>query len=407
VITAMTPEREELTRLVRGFLAEHAPLSDTRRFLEAGGFDSVVWDRMGKELGLQGLALPEEFGGAGYGAAELVLVLEEMGRTLYNGPFFSTICLAATALLESGDTAQHSALLPGLASGEVTAALAFAEPGGPWDGSASTARWERDDAGRYRLWGTKTRVVDGGSADLLFVTVAGPHDPSELSLFVLDGDGPGVGRHPQEALDQTRGLAAVELTAAPAVLVGEPGGAAPVLCRTLRRAAVLLAAEQLGGAQSCLDMAVEYAGVRTQFGRAIGSFQAVKHRCADMLLDVETARSAVLYAAAVLDDADGRDGAEARGAEGGGAEGGGAEGGGAEGGGADGGGDPAEAASLARAHCSEVFSRTASGNVQIHGGIGFTWEHDAHLYLKRAKSSEGLLGSPAEHRELVARAMNL
>ncbi|UIX29345.1 acyl-CoA dehydrogenase family protein [Streptomyces sp. GQFP] len=382
MIATMTAEREELTRLVRRFLAERAPLSETRRFLDTGGFDPAVWERMGKELGLQGLSLPEEFGGAGYGTAELALVVEEMGRTLYNGPFFSTICLAATALLASGDTERHSALLTGLAAGEVTASLAFAEPGGPWDGATCSTRWERDEAGGYRLWGAKTLVVDGESADLLLVTAASAQDPSALSLFVLEGVASGVRRRMQPALDQTRGLAAVDLEAAPAMLVGELGGAGPVLRRTLQRAAVLLAAEQVGGARGCLDMAVEYAGARAQFGRAIGSFQAVKHRCADMLLDVETARSAVLYAVSVLDGADGRDGVDEY-------------------------GDPAEAASLARAHCSEVFSRVASGNVQIHGGIGFTWEHDAHLYLKRAKSSEGLLGSPSEHRELLARSMNL
>jgi alkylation response protein AidB-like acyl-CoA dehydrogenase len=306
---------------------------------------------MAKELGLQALTVPESLGGMGYGLSELALVMEELGRALYNGPFFSTICLSATALQLAGDTA----ILPRIGSGEVIVALAYAEPGSPWDGGFTT----RADNGQ--LTGSKTLVVDGHVADILLVTAV---TPDGLALYAVNGSA--TTRRPLPTLDQTRSLAEVSFDSTPATLVSADG--ARVLRQTLETAAVLLAAEQLGGAQRCLDMAVDYAKIRTQFGRAIGSFQAIKHRCADMLLDVETARSAVMLAM---------------------------------------GEESAETASLARAHCSEVFSRTATSNVQIHGGIGFTWEHDAHLYLKRAKSSELLLGSPNEHRELVAQAIGL
>jgi len=372
MITKTTADHIELRNLARTFLAERAPLSQTRQFLDTG-FDSGAWRLMGKELGLQGLALPEEYGGAGLGPVELAVVLEEMGRVLYSGPYFSSIVLAAHVLLATGVAGQRAAHLPALADGSATAALAFAEPGSPWDGATAATSW-RSEGGRYLLSGSKTLVIDGAGSDLLIVTAAAAGGPASALTFYLVRPGTsGVAVSRLPSFDQTRGLAAIELDGAEGELLGEPGGAAPLLATTLRRAAILLAAEQLGAARRCLEMSVEYAGLRTQFGRAIGSFQAIKHRCADMLLDVETAASAVSLALAEL----------AAGV------------------------DVAEAASLARAHCSDVLTRVASGTVQVHGGIGFTWEHDAQLYLKRAKSSELLLGSPAQHRELLARAIGL
>jgi alkylation response protein AidB-like acyl-CoA dehydrogenase len=301
---------------------------------------------------------------------ELGLVMEELGRGLYNGPFLSSVCLAAGVLGHAATEDERTALLPGLATGEVRAALAFAEPGGRWDGADPTTV-VRDATGDPRVSGSKTLVVDGASAELLLVTARGPEG---LSLLAIDAGVPGVSRRRLPTLDQTREFALVELADVPATLIGVAGGAGPHLRRTLQEAAVFLAAEQLGGAARCLEMAVDYAKIREQFGRAIGSFQAIKHRCVDMLTDVESSRSAVLLALTAMAAVDV---------------------------------DLTELSSLARAHCSEAFSRVALANVQIHGGIGFTWEHDAHLFLKRAKASEALLGSPTEHRELLASAMGL
>ncbi len=367
-----TAEQEELAQLVRRFVAERAPLSHLRQFLDDGGHDTTIWQQMSKELGLPALAVPEEHGGMGYGPVELAVVLEQLGAGLYNGPFFSSVCLATSALLLAMTRDELDDILPQLASGEQTAALAHAEPDGNWDGATATTTW-RPDGERARVSGTKTLVVDGATADLIVVTAARPDDPSALSLFVISADDDEVQRRRLPTLDATRALAAIELKDAPGRLVGEEDKAGPVLRRALQQAAVLLAAEQLGGAQRCLDMAVAYAGTREQFGRAIGSFQAVKHRLADTLLDVETARSAVLLALTSWVAGE----------------------------------DLGEVSSLARAHCSEVFARAASTNVQVHGGIGFTWEHDAHLFLKRAKGSEALLGSPSAHRELLAAALGL
>jgi alkylation response protein AidB-like acyl-CoA dehydrogenase len=372
MITTTTSDHIEIRNLAHAFLADRAPLARTRQFLDVG-FDSSAWRMLGKQLGLQGLALPEEYGGTGLGQVELAVVLEEMGRVLYSGPYFSSIVLAAHVLLTAGSAEQRTAHLPALADGSTIAALAFAEPGGPWDGAKAATTWRGHD-GRYLLSGTKTLVINGADSDLLIVTAAESGGPvSALTFYLVRPGAPGTAVRQLPSFDQTRGLAAIELNDAEGELLGEPGGAGPLLAATLRRAAILLAAEQLGAARRCLEMSVQYAGMRTQFGRAIGSFQAVKHRCADMLLDVETAVSAVSLALAELTA----------------------------------GLDVAEAASLARAHCSEVFTQVATGTVHVHGGIGFTWEHDGHLYLKRAKSSEQLLGSPAQHRELLARAIGL
>jgi alkylation response protein AidB-like acyl-CoA dehydrogenase len=243
--------------------------------------------------------------------------------------------LADRARFRSPD--DSSTRVAALAGGGLTAALAFAEPGGPWDGAAAATIWARTGA-CLLLTGSKTLVVDGATADLLVLSTATDEAPFPLSLFLVKSDAPGLRRRARPVFDQTRALASGDLDQTPAELVGVEGGAGPALRRALQQAAVLLSAEQLGGAQHCLDMAVEYARLRTQFGRAIGSLQAVKHRCADMLLDVETARSAVLFALSAVEV----------------------------------GGPLDEAASLARAHCSDVFSRAATSNVQVHGGIGFT-----------------------------------
>ena len=359
-------DREELRRSVRRFLADKAPAGEARRWMETSqGYDPAVWRQAARQLGLPAIAIPEEYGGAGFTFVEQAIVLEEMGRCLYGGPYLASAVLATQALLASSDEKAKHHHLPGIASGATIATLAFAEDGGTWDGTA-TGLAARQDRGGWLLDGHKNFVIDGGAADLLLVigrTGAG------LSMFAADGTAAGLRRTVLPTLDQTRKLALLEFDHVPAGLVGAEGEAAAILDTTLDIAALALAAEQLGGAQVALDAAVGYAKARHQFGRPIGSFQAIKHRCADLLVEVESTRSAVAYGAWAA---------------------------------AEGSAEVPVVASLAQAYASEAFFHAAAANVQIHGGIGFTWEHDAHLYLKRAKSSELLLGDAAYHRERLA-----
>ena len=364
-------EQEELRRAVRRFLDDKSPVSEVRRLMEtAEGFDPAVWSQMGNQLGLQGLAIPEKYGGSGFGYVELVVVLEEMGRSLLCAPYFSTVALAANALLHSGDEGAKEAYLPGIASGEAIATLAYTEESGRWDLDGVTL--EATGSGdSWSLSGTKSYVLDGHTAGIVLVAA---RTPGGVSLFVVDGEADGLTRTPLATMDQTRKQAKLGFSSTPARIVGQEGGAGPVLQKTLDLAAVALAAEQVGGAQRVLDMSVDYAKTRVQFGRPIGSFQAIKHKCADMLLEVESAKSAAYYAGwAAAEDNE----------------------------------ELPVTACLAKAYCSEAYFHAAAENIQIHGGIGFTWEHDAHLYFKRAKSSELILGDPAYHRELLAQRIGL
>ena len=364
-------EQEELRTSVRRFLAEKSPSAEVRRLMESGErMDPAVWKQMAEQLGLQSLAVPEAFGGLGYGPVELGIVLEEMGRVLLVAPYFSTVVLAGQALTTFADAEASARHLPGIADGSTTATLALAEESGSWDLDAVQTVAERGDQG-WTVTGTKMFVVDGDTADLLLV-VARADDG--LGLFAVAGTAAGVLRSRLDALDLTRPLARLELTGAAAERIGGDGDATALLLRLLDLVVTALAAEQVGGAQQCLDMAVAYAKVRVQFGRPIGSFQAIKHKCADLLLEVESGRSAACYASAAM---------------------------------ADGGDEAAIAAALAKSYCSEAYTHAAKENIQIHGGIGFTWEHDAHLYLKRAKSSELLFGSPALHRERLAELVGI
>jgi alkylation response protein AidB-like acyl-CoA dehydrogenase len=325
---------------------------------------------MGEQMGLQGLIVPEEFGGSGYSYVELIVVLEEMGRSLLCAPYFATVALAANALIHSGDDQAKKEFLPGIASGETIATVAFTEPSGKWDeaGITMAATKSGDD---WKLSGTKMFVLDGHTADLIIVAA---RTSAGVSLFVVSGDAAGLTRTALSTMDQTRKQAKLEFSDTPARLIGTDGAGWTVLSTVLDLAAVALAAEQVGGAQRCLDMAVEYAKVRVQFGRPIGSFQAIKHKCADMLLEVESGKSAAYYAgwcAAEMNE------------------------------------ELPSVASLAKAYCSEAYFHAAAENIQIHGGIGFTWEHPAHLYFKRAKSSELLFGDPTYHRELLAQRIGI
>jgi alkylation response protein AidB-like acyl-CoA dehydrogenase len=371
-----TEEQDELRRVVRRFLEEKSPATEVRRLMETPeGYEPGVWKQLSQELGLPGVHIPESYGGQGLGFVELGIVLEEMGRALLCAPYFASLALAANAILNAGSEDERRALLPGIAAGETLATLAIAEPNGRWDAGGVALEARRDGSG-WRLHGEKSFVVDGVTADLIVVAarVPGSTGRDGLGLYHLRGDASGLARRPLVALDPTRKLARLTFTGARAESLGEVGAAAPALEKTLDQAAALLANEMVGGAQKLLEMTVEYAKTRVQFGRPIGSFQAIKHKCADMLMALELARSSAYYAVACADEAH----------------------------------DELPAvASLAKAQGSDAYLEIAAESIQIHGGLGFTWEQDVHLYFKRAKASEVLLGDPTYHRELLAQRLEI
>jgi alkylation response protein AidB-like acyl-CoA dehydrogenase len=368
---AFSEEQEELRKVVKDFLNAKSDEATVRELMDTeAGYDQAVWTQMAEQMGLQGLVIPEEFGGSGYSFVELIVVLEEMGRRLLCAPYFSTVVLAGQTLLHSGDDAAKKDYLPGIATGETIATLAYTEPNGRWDESAVTMTATKD-GDTWKLSGEKLYVLDGHTADLV-ITAA--RTDKGVSLFAVAGDASGLTRTALSTMDQTRKQARLEFDGVEGRLIGTDGDGWDVLSTVLDLAAVALAAEQVGGAQEVLEMAVQYAKDRVQFGRPIGSFQAIKHKCADMLLEVESAKSAAYYAgwcASELND------------------------------------ELPSVASLAKAYCSEAYFHSAAENIQIHGGIGFTWEHPAHLYFKRAKSSELLFGDPTYHRELLAQRIGI
>ena len=360
---AFSPEQEELRRTVRQFLDKAAPEAEVRRAMATEqGYDPDTWRRMAADLGLLGIAIPEEYGGAGAGFTELGLVAQEMGRALLGGPFLATAVLAAAALLAAGDVDARERWLPPIAGGGLIATVALAPDGGPAD---VVARGPAAD-GTWRVAGSAEFVLDGHLAGLIVVP-AGP--PGRESLFAVAADAAGLTRTLLPAFDLTRRYARLEFAATPATLIGPAGGAGPALARVFHLGCVALACEQVGVAERALDMARDYALLRTQFGRPIGSFQAVKHKLASVLLEVEAARSAAWY---------GLWAADARPAE-----------------------LPA-VASIAQATCSAAAYLATSENIQVHGGIGYTWEHSAHLYFRRATTARMWLGDPASHYERLA-----
>jgi alkylation response protein AidB-like acyl-CoA dehydrogenase len=375
----LSEEQEELRQMARSFLAEQSGPDEVRADMQSPlGYDMETWRRITVELGWPSVHIPEAYGGLGLGHVDLAVLLEATGETLLCAPFFSTVALGVNTILQVGTPSQKTERLPGLAGGEQTATLAFGEASGRWDarGIETLATPDGED---FILQGRKCWVVDGHSAGLLLVAARSPGSTGErdISLFAVDGDTPGIARKALPTMDQTRKLAEIELSSVrvgPDSIVGELGEAWPGLRRTLDLAAIALAAEQVGGAQRCLEQAVAYAKERDQFSRPIGSFQAIKHKCADMFLDVETARSALYYAACIADD------------------------------GSD---DLTTNASLAKAWCSEAYFRCAAESIQIHGGVGFTWEYDPHLHFKRARAGESWLGDPNYHRERIAQAIGL
>ena len=366
---SFSPEQDEFRSSLRRFFAERSPAKEVRRLMETDvGWERDAWRRINGELGLTAVRIPEAYGGHGFGFGEQAIVLEEMGRVLLCAPYFSSAVLAAGAILNAGSEAQKAALLPGIASGEVIATLASAEDGGDWGAEATALTATRvGDGGR--LDGQKSFVLDGHSADLIVVlgrTAAG------LTLFTVAGDAAGLARRGLRTLDPTRKLARLEFRGVAASLLGAEGGAAGPFARTMAEASVLLANEMVGGAERLREDALSYAMMRMQFGRSIAGFQSMKHKQADMLLEVELAKSAAYFAAAALDDGDD---------------------------------DVMATASLAKAAASEAYVQTAIHAIQIHGGIGFTWDNDTHLWFKRAKASEAMFGDAHFHREAMMRQM--
>ena len=367
----LTAEQQALRASVGGFFEAVASLDTS-----APGSDAVtssrpeVWKRLALELELPGLIVPEEYGGSGASFAELAVVLEQAGRYLSPEPLLATTVLAGRALTHAGDAAAARRYLPGIADGTLIGTLALLDAANAWSPEATTMRALATREG-YVLSGTKQHVIDGAGADLVLVSA---RTDAGVSLFAVHGTAAGLRRTALPALDPTRALATLDFDRVAAELVGTEGGGVAVLERVLAEAAIAQAAEQVGGAQRCLDLAVEYANLRVAFGRPIGSFQAIKHRCASLYLDVQVARSMVFHAAGEVAADTPR---------------------------------LALLAAAAQATCSEVFVRAAGDNIQIHGGIGCTWEHLAHLYLRRARASFEMFGAPVPHFDRIAELLNV
>jgi alkylation response protein AidB-like acyl-CoA dehydrogenase len=381
---AFSPEQEQLREVVRRFLGQKSPEAEVRRLMETpDGYDRAVWKQLAQELDLLGISIPESYGGSGFGFLELSVILEEMGRALFCAPYFSTVVLAASALLASGDAAACATFLPQIAAGDLIATFAI-PPGRPDDGPSVAATRQQDG---YILDGFADYVIDGHIADLIVVpaTVDGGSSTSLFAVRAAQAQSPEaqstealaaevLGRTLRPSMDATRKIARLEFKHAPAQLLGEPGSGQAVVDSVRAQAAVALASEQVGICQWGLAASVSYAKTRFQFARPIGSFQAVKHKIADMLVALESAKAVAYYAAwAVATDAP----------------------------------DLNVTSSLAKAECSEAALDVAAETIQVHGGIGFTWEHPAHLYFKRAKSAELFLGTPSYHRELMCQALGV
>jgi alkylation response protein AidB-like acyl-CoA dehydrogenase len=375
-------EQEMLRQTARSFLEKECPSPFVRRMMDdPAGTTDELWQKLG-ELGWLGLVYPEAYGGGGLGFVDLTVVLEEMGRVVMPGPYFSTVLLGGLTLLEAGSDAQKAEWLPKIAGGEARATLALTEESARWDAAGVQLIAKPGKRGGYVLSGTKLFVPDAHTADLLVVAArtAKPakNDPTHgASLFLVPAGTRGLGAMPLPTMDQTRKLSEVTFShveVGPDALVGDLHQGWAPLARVLGRATVGLSAEMCGGAQKVLEMCTEYAKMRVAFGKPIGAYQAVKHKCADMLVAVENAKSVTYYAAWAVD------------------------------------GGVAEAplaASMAKAYVSDAYRKATADGIQIHGGIGFTWEHDMHLYFKRAKGSEVMFGDATCHRERVAQLIAL
>ena len=359
----------DLRRTVRRYLAEQVGRDLLRSVVDGDvGSDPALWTRMGGALGLAGTLISEEYGGQGLAVLDALVIAEEMGRALVPVPWLSTN-LAARALQSSHSESQRSRWLPTLADGSRVAAFAHGEGDLGW-ASPVTARVEQDRSGRSLLTGAKTFVLDAPIADVLLVSAA--DESGGTQLLIVRAEQPEVRVQRLQSIDPLRTLGDVEFSGAEAEVL-DVDSAAAVCAQLELLAGCLLSWEMVGAAERCLEMATDYALTRHQFGRPIGSFQAIKHRLADMLIQVETARSAAYRA------------------------------------GWDLGGDATAEANthMALAYCGEALIEVAAENIQVHGGMGFTWEHDAHLYLRRARSDLGILGSPSHHRRILAQHLGL
>lgn len=366
---SFSDEHEELRATVRQFLADQSDEQAVRtQMATEHGFDADVWKQLAEQAGLTGLIIPEQHGGAGLGYVELCIVAEEMGRALLCAPYLSTAVMSPSALLLCAGEVAQKELLPGIAAGTTRATLACAEKG--WD-LERTAMTAKEKGGAWLLEGVKDNVLDGHTADVILVAA---RTSSGIELFQVASEAKGLTREVIPPLDPTRKLARLEFNSTPSTKISD-GDITDGLEKTLGLSLIALAAEQAGGAQWCLDTASEYAKTRLQFGRPIGSYQAIKHKCAEMLVEVEFAKTAVYSAgwaaADCLERGESWD-------------------------------QVFESAHIAKSYCSETYYHAAAENIQIHGGAGFTWEYPAHLYFKRAKASELLFGDPAHHREALA-----
>ncbi len=373
---SFSDEQAEFRSMLRRFLEDKSPTTEVRRLMAMdAGYDPDVWRQLSQELGLTAIHIPEAYGGQGFGISELAITVEEMGRALLCAPYFASTVLAATVIQKAGTEAQKQALLPGIAAGDTIATLALAEERGQWrvDDIEATATLSGD---KVRLDGIKSFVLDGTSAGLIVVAArrSGSTGSDGVSLYTVAGDAQGVERRLLKSADPTRKISRIAFSGVEAELLGEEGAAAGPIAETLDIAAICLANEMAGGAERLLEDAIDYAKMRVQFGRPIASFQSLKHKAADMLLEVEMAKSAAYHAAAGVDAGDD---------------------------------DVPAVASLAKAAAADAYMNTAIHAVQIHGGIGFTWDNDTHLWFKRAKSSEVLLGGTAYHRERLMQQWNV
>ena len=371
-------DQEMLRATARKFLENECTSEFVRaRMSEPEGFTPEFWTKLA-EQGWLGLVYPEAYGGAGLGFVDLTVLMEEMGRAVMPGPFFSTL-LGGLVILDAGSDAQKKEWLTKISEGEARVSLAWTEPNARWDAAGVTTT-AKASGGGFTLSGTKLFVPDAHVAQALVIvarTREGKNPEDGVSLFLVPASTKGVTVTLLPTMDQTRKLCEVKLNdvavPAAALLGPQDGGWAP-LSRVIERATVALCAEMCGGAQRVLDMTTEYAKIRIAFGKPIGAYQGVKHKAADMLVDVENAKSLTYYAAWAVDERVP---------------------------------EAPLAASMAKAYTSDAFRKVAGAGIQLHGGIGFTWEHDLHLYFKRAKSSEFTFGDATYHREKVAQLINL
>ena len=362
----LSEEQRALRAAVADLMARHSSEAQVRTLMATDtGVDPKVWHELAA-MGLTGLLIGDEYGGAGAGPVEMGIAMEEMGRVLMVSPFLSTAVLVPSLLTKAGDAAECAAVLPRIASGDLIASVAYAEgDSARLPATIATSAGAIGDA--WHITGYKHFVLDGQSADVLYVLAETDSGPG---VFAVDAGAAGLDVTPLTTVDPTRKQCRLQFVDTPARLIGRLGAGVEVFTAALDRAGLALVSEQAGGARRTVETATEYAKTRYQFGRAIGSFQAVKHMCADMLLEAESATSAARFVAGSFAEQ-----APSRVAD----------------------------LALAQAYCSDAFVFVAATNIQVHGGIGFTWEHPAHLYLRRARSDAQLLGSPSWHRERYLR----